>query len=245
MRIQPMPDTCTARHFYEFLQEFSVYRGGYTQREHAIRLAAQRDNLIVQLNLAKQARIVNVFAFLIGTQTSSRAQLEELGFTCVSDLNNYKYPETSRRLFLMVRDMNDWVEPAAPVVTNTFAQAAPVTVPPARPLDWTGRPVVYTHFGLEYSHMAFGIRHRTRSRLMAVPDAWGQFITANGTTVENPFPRGQWVDIPNCITTCPPVLRDVDVEVRFHGDGGVTRVRLGQDWTWGSIQNQIYSVRRV
>ena len=131
MRIQSMPDTCTARHFYEFLLEFPEYNGQYNRREYDERLASQRSNLITQLNLARQSRIVNVFAFLIGTQASSRAQLEELGFTCVSDLNNYKYPDTSRRLFLMVRDMNDWVEPAAPVVTNTFVQAAPVVAQPA------------------------------------------------------------------------------------------------------------------
>lgn len=245
MRIQSMPDTCTARHFYEFLLEFPEYRGQYTRREYDERLASQRSNLITQLNLARQSRIVNVFAFLIGTQTSSRAQLEELGFTCVSDLNNYKYPESSRRLFLMVRDMNDWAEPAAPVVTNTFAQAAPVPVPPAQPWPGPRRPVVDTHFGLEYSRMGHGIRRQTRSRLMAVPRPGGQFITARGTTVDNPFPRGQWVDIPNCITTCPPVLRDVDVEVRFHRDGELRRARLGQDWNWSSIRNQIYSVRRV
>lgn len=244
MRVQSMPDTCTARHFYEFLQEYPLYADQWTREVYDNQLVAQRDKLITQLNLAKQSRIVNVFAFLIGPQTSSRAQLEELGFTCVSDLNNYKYPETSRRLFLMVRDMNDWVETAAPVVTNTFAQAAPVPVPQAQPA--TGRrPVVYTHFGLEYSTWAVGIRHRTQSRLMAVPDAWGQFITANGTIVEAPYPRGQWVDIPNCITTCPPALLTAAVEVRFHGDGNVRPARLGRDWTWSSIRSQIYSVRRV
>ena len=245
MRVQSMPDTCTARHFYEFLQEYPLYAAQWTREVYDNQLVAQRDKLITQLNLAKLSRIVNVFAFLIGPQTSSRAQLEELGFTCVSDLNNYKYPETSRRLFLMVRDMNDWVQPAAPVVTNTFAQAAPVPVPPAPPRTTAGRPVVVVHFGLEYSHMWFGFRHQTRSRLMAVPRPWGHFITARGTTVDNPFPPGQWVDIPNCIATCPPALIDVNVEVRFHGDGQLTPARLGQDWNWSSIRSQIYSVRRV
>lgn len=249
MRVQSMPDTCTARHFYEFLQDFSTYRGTYSEREYNERLAAQRNNLITQLNLARQTRIVNVFAFLIGPQTSSKAQLEELGFTCVSDLNNYKYPETSRRLFLMVRDMNDWVEPAAPVVTNTFT-AAPVPVPPPQvntvpgPVP-TRRRVVATHFGLEYSSMRFGIRHQTRSRLMAVLRPWGQFVSTNGTPVADPFPRGTWVDIPNCITTCPPTLIGALVEVRFHGDNGVTMPRNGNLWTWESLRNQIYSVRRV
>lgn len=239
MRVQSMPDTCTARHFYEFLQDFPSYRGHYSQREYGVRLAGQRANLITQLNLARQARIVNVFAFLIGPQTSSKAQLEELGFTCVSDLNNYKYPDTSRRLFMMVRDMNDWVEPAAPVVTNTFAQAAPV------PVAVLHRAVVDTHFGLEYSHLGFGIRHRTRSRLMAVSRPWGQFVTESGTLVADPFPLGQWVDIPNCITTCPPALNGVMVEVRFHGDVDLRDARMGQNCIWDSIRNQIYSVRRV
>lgn len=245
MRIQSMPDTCTARHFYEFLLEFPEYNGRYNQREYDERLARQRSDLITQLNNAKLARIVNVFAFLIGTQTTSRAQLEELGFTCVSDLNNYKYPESSRRLFLMVRDMNDWAEPAAPVVTNTFVQAATVPTPPAAPNPLTARPVVDTHFGLEYSNMVFGIRRQTRARLMAVPHPLGRFITPNGTLVDDPFPRGTWVDIPNCITTCPPTLRDVMVEVRYRGDGGPSPARIGRHWVWESIRDQIYSVRRV
>lgn len=250
MRVQSMPDTCTARHFYEFLQDWPVYSSQWTRDGYDRNLAAQRRDLVDRLNAARLQRIVNVFAFLIGPQTTSKAQLEELGFTCVSDLNNYKYPDTSRRLFLMVRDMNDWVEPAAPVVTNTFV-APPVPVPPPQvnrapgPVP-TRRRVVDTHFGLEYSHLQFGIRHRTRSRLMAVHRPWGQFVSTNGTVVVDPFPRGTWVDIPNCITTCPPSLQNAMVEARWHEDGGAThRARIGQDWEWEAARTQIYSVRRV
>lgn len=220
--------TCTARMLHEFFHDGSTPDYFRTQK----------DRIIGLLNTAKAHRIVNVFAFLIeGSQKQSAAQLEELGFTRVADYHDYKYPDTSKRLWLYSLDMNNYqpasqapkpsANPFAPRVDNRTAPVA-VAVPTVVHV------VAHQFFGLTYNiaKHSSAIRRQFLHRLMLnSPEVW---------------PRGRWVDIPLEVDRCPPFLRGRAVEVQLLGgrnfvgadaailtwslppgvDGHIVRVRL-------------------
>ena len=119
MRVQGMPDTCTGRHFFAFLHNGA----GKAYFDN------QAKQIKAQLDEAKRGRIVCVFAFLIGPQTESAKQLEEFGFKCTVDFHNYKYPDTSKRLFMFTRDMNDWEVGKSGVQDKVNPFAAPQPAP--------------------------------------------------------------------------------------------------------------------
>lgn len=216
MRVSPMPDTCTARHFYDMLRDYA--------RDDAF--ARQEQQIIGQLNLAKNHRIVNVFAFLIeGCQTKSARQLESLGFTRVADYHNYKYPDTSRRLWMYSMDMNNWTHRAL----TPQQEANPFAAQAARPAG-AGR--------FRY-HNAWYQTPRQQGRIRR-------------TTVEafmnGKFPVGVWVDVPFGVTECPVFLRHrqciVQTTTIVNDDQ-----RTGGQWDWRgagrSERGCLIAVKRV
>lgn len=192
MRVYGMPDTCTARHFYDFPRDNYHSEADF----NSLRIAVQE-----QLNQAKDSRIVNVFAFLIaGSQEKSAKILEEFGFKLVCDYNNYKYPTTSRRLWMYSKDMNDWeikpvenkpAAPANPFATNA-TQAAPRTplTPPRRVASYRYRGSTYRVLRGDVAKLISPVA------LFATRNQDGVWKTRSGGTVEEPFPLNQWVALP-------------------------------------------------
>lgn len=222
MLVKGMPDTCTARHFFDFRHDGVSELG----------LASQKRQLIDQLNQAKLARIVNVFAFLTARQTTSAAQLEELGFTKVADYHNYKYPATSSRLFLYSMDMNNWTirDVAAPQPANPFA----VQPQPANPVPPRGAgPYRYGSAFYVLPRQTGRVRRRSVEAFM------------NGE-----FPVGVWVDVPAGVNQCPDSLRGEFLEVKLASGVVNQNRRLGALWEWGFAgtdlgRGSIIAVKRV
>lgn len=243
MRIQGLPDTCTARHFYDFPSDKKFYPAWSSARYEENVVLPLRKQIVEQLNNAKLQRIVNVFAFLIPSRQSDIAKiLEEYGFTKVADYNNYKYPDTSGRLWLYSRDMNDWdaKTPVPGVHTkdeNPFAvRVTPPTIPGAllAPRLTTG---VLRIRGEDY-HAINVRKYISLSAALAQRTTTGKFRTQRGGYVEEPFPRGVWVALPASLTRIPPTLREQDVQVLL-SNGNVL------DWSWSRFVGQVVAVRRM
>lgn len=222
MLVTEMPDTCTARHFYDFR------RNGATPEW----FASQKRQLIEQLNQAKLTRIVNVFAFLTAQQITSAAQLEELGFTKVADYHNYKYPDTSSRLFMYSMDMNNWTirDIAAPQPANPFA-AQPQAVNPVPPRG--AGPYRYGSAFYVTPRQPGRVRRRSVEAFM------------NGE-----FPVGVWVDVPAGVHLCPDSLRGARTVVQLSSGHTDQISQRGSWWTWAGAgttinDSRIIAVKRV
>lgn len=249
MRVHSMPDTCTARHFYDFPQGWNVYKD-YNERSGRPQYTEEwyekeyiqplRKQLIDQLNLAKGARIVSVFAFLTGKQEDVGDLLvKEFGFVRSFDAHNCKYPDTSRRLYLYTRDMNDWeIKTQDKITTNPFA-VTPTTVDPTQPtLCADRRSVGNTTVRVN------GATVRTLSRLLSTMEG-NQFVSANKgvRTHIHPFPENVWVAIPRELTVIPPLLYRQRVQV-MDRDGNI------RNWTWNNWMDRegrqdIVAVKRI
>ena len=83
---------------------------------------------------ALHCRKAMVHAYTVASQNEANQALEESGFVKVMDVEDYKYPTESRRLYLWAYDLNimrnaaNNVPPAITAPVNPFAQPAP-TVP--------------------------------------------------------------------------------------------------------------------
>lgn len=256
MRVQSMPDTCTGRHFYAFQHDLTK-DSGYSEEQIKEFHNQQKKEIQYQLDAAKQARIVCVFAFLIGPQTQSKAQLEEFGFTEVVNYHNYKYPDTSKRLIMMARDMNDWEVKKVEAVVNPFAAtptpAAPVAAP--QPIPAPVRGPMHRIQSVEYSQEWLTTRGhdattRERPELGGVIRRYSRRYTEAGNL--EGFPIGRWVEIPAHVTEVPPSLVGHNVEVLLvsggfgRGPGVEIASRPAQSWFWGQhAAGRITHVRRI
>ena len=268
MRVHSMPDTCTGRHFCGFPNGWSYYEeivkqnpryeATYTPKwyeEHT--LIPLRKELREQLNRAKNERIVCVFAFLIGPQEGiGDVLVKEFGFVRTFAAHNFKYPGSSKRLFMYTRDMNDWVHQEERVKVNPFAgsvamQAAPAPVVAVQrdhvapvqadtPTICDERnTVVHTTVRVQSGTALV----RSMGRLLATQEG-EQFHSTTGTRSRvHPFPANEWVAIPNELETIPPTLYRQNVDVLL-SDG---RVR---HWHWlnwadrGATQD-VVAVKRI
>lgn len=207
-----MPDTCTARHFYDFTDDA---HWDSSDGEHLQKKIAD------QLDVSKNQLIVCVFAFLTAQQSRAGAMLKELGFVKTVDYHNYKYPTTSGRLCMYTRDMNDYKrgmyakQQAAPVV-NPLARMPRPSVPLA---GIVVVPDIVDSFTTNSG--TFRTRGtctlRGTSFLRAVSNGPRRWITQRGTfVVTRPFPLGQWQAIPeNFGPTIPPSLVGSNITLLF------------------------------
>lgn len=266
MKITGMPDTCTARHFYSMPRDLLYYQTysdrTYTQerwdKEHG---APFLEQLVSQLNIAKRAQIVNVFAFLIeGSQKTAAKILEEHGFTRVADYNNYKYKDSSKRLWMYSMDMNNWTErkPTKVAPENPFSVQVPARQVPAAevivvdpvprvagvvPTDIT-LPII-THARIRgENYRAVGranvpVKIRSLTACKARDTGEGKYITPDGGYVREPFPRGEWVALPMSLTEIPPTLRSQAITV-LHPNGYTS------EWNWNTWtgNGNVIAVRR-
>ena len=271
MRVQSMPDTCTGRHFYAFPQGWEYYAEYVKHHPSAAdtytpewfdktQLEPLRKELREQLNRAKNERIVSVFAFLIGTQESIGDFLvKEFGFVRTFDAHNFKYPNTSKRLFMYTRDMNDWVLQAERVKANPFAgsvamQAAPAPVVAVQrdhvapvqvavgdtPIICDERgTVVHTTVRVQVGTALV----RSMGRLLATQEG-EQYRSLQGTRSRlHPFPANVWVAIPNELETIPPTLRGQRVDVLL-SNGGVSQWHW-YDWSDRRTTQDVVAVKRI
>ena len=111
-----VPNCCTA----SFLHSFGNQSKATLKQE--IKTACQT---------ALRSRKALVHAYTVATQDAANQALEESGFVKVMDVEDYKYPDISRRLYLWAYDLNimrQAVIEAPPAITapvNPFAQPAP------------------------------------------------------------------------------------------------------------------------
>lgn len=214
----------------------------------------QKASILSLLDGAKKSRIVCVFAMLIATQSKSAAQLEELGFVRVFDAHNYKYPDTSKRLWMYTRDMNDWVVGVSyrdtPAVVDVNAN--PFHIPDAAPA--AGRPVVVPVGVAEVAGQAarpngippIGPRIRTGVTIagqLSYPVALERGVLRRQyqATFRRNLPElGRWVDIPRENTTRPGWVRYYSwVQLQ---DGRVISANVVGNW---DHQNPAVRVIRV
>ena len=272
MNVQGMPDTCTGRHFYSFPHDLAYYVRHYGEgrreayaKQCETQLNTLKKDLQHQLDEAKRHRIVCVFAFLIeGSQKDAAAVLESFGFEKTVDYNNYKYPDTSRRLLMYTRDMNSWEIGQYPVEkVNPFAKPAaeptPVAatpVPPAAPaIPEAPVPTVLeggrrTSLGTTVFTAVRTAVIRSTKRLMSVPASEdirvGPTRDERGTLRDNPFTVNQWVAINEDVNDIPPSLRGQRVQVLFLN--GRTANWTWQTWTGRGTplpDQQVVAVKRL
>lgn len=263
MRVHSMPDTCTGRHFYNFPTGWEHYAEYVKNNPSAAdtytpewfyktQLEPLRKELREQLNRAKNERIVSVFAFLIGPQESIGDFLvKEFGFVRTFDAHNFKYPDTSKRLFMYTRDMNDWVHQGERVKANPFAQPAqptpaPVAAAPVQvavddtPTICDARNTVVHTTVRVHSGTALV---RSVGRLLATQEG-EHFIATSGTRSRvHPFPANEWVAIPNELETTPPTLHRQRVDVLM--SNGQVRNWHWQNWTGRWTNQDIVAVKRI
>lgn len=106
--------------------------------------------------LALRCRKALVHAYTVATQREANQALEESGFVKVMDVEDYKYPDISRRLYLWAYDLNIMrhaVVNAPPAITapvNPFAQPAPWAMVPVRLRQQNGKfmPAIGVEFTL-------------------------------------------------------------------------------------------------
>lgn len=228
MRYSDVPATCTARHFHGFLGDMAPNHQ-FDQQSKTIKNA---------LDMAKNHRIVNVFAFLIeGSQKKSAEQLESFGFKRVADYHDYKYPTTSKRLWLYSRDMNDWtigeqktanVNPFAPAT----AQQAVFPEPQAARQPWVNPPPVRIA--------------PTRAGTLAYPIRLERGVLRRQTreTWRNPLPLNRWVDVPEGFLACPDHLRMAEIAIQRR-DGVTIPPQRGDRWGWDMPPNTPLRIIRV
>lgn len=236
--VAPVPSVCTAFQIHSFGFDGGVYQ--ITARDGRLKMVATyseeyktaiRNKLVELLNLSKAHRKVCVFVFLTMEQSCNFALLEEFGFTSAFNAHNYKYPDTSRRLIMFTRDMNDWVHRQPPVTQaeeNPFGTAAQHNNPAIR----LSR---LRYFDAEY----YTMREQGVIRRQSV----SHFLSGE-------FPINQWVDVPVMRTNqIPTILRGRRVEVQFADVNREPGIRLGEEWVYtdfkGWLQAQIVRVRRL
>lgn len=176
--VQSIDTTCTGRIINGFW-----YDAGNLEQQH---WDLQKREIISRLNQAKRDLIVNVIAFVVGgKQQTSAKQLEEIGFKCVADYHNYKYPEDSKNLMLYSMDMNDWEIKEIPVKKeNPFSvssSSGSITYSHPTLLGWRGRNIVL--------------------------EQWCRIV---GDYIGQPT----WIDVPDQLMESPPVAHNVDVKLR-------------------------------
>lgn len=236
--VAPVPSVCTA---YQ-IHSFGFDGGGYQvpTRDGRAKLVATdseeyktaiRNKLVELLNTSKAHRKVCVFVFLTMEQRCNFALLEEFGFTSAFNAHNYKYPNSSRRLIMFTRDMNDWVHRQPPATQAEENPFGPVTQH-NNPVIRLGRR---RYFDAEY----YTMREQGVIRRQSV----AHFLSGE-------FPIDQWVDVPvMTMHQIPTILRGRRVEVQFADVNREPGVRLGEEWVYtdfeGRLQAQIVRVRRL
>lgn len=265
MQVSSMPGTCTGRHFCGFPNGWSYYEelvkqnpryeATYTPKWYEENtLAPLRKELREQLNRAKNERIVCVFAFLIGPQEGIGDLLvKEFGFVRTFDAHNFKYPDSSKRLFMYTRDMNDWVHQEERVKVNPFAQPAqptPQPAPVAAPVQavmWADTPticderntVVHTTVRVQAGTALV----RSVGRLLSTQEG-GYFVATSGVRNRvHPFPANEWVAIPNELETIPPTLFRQRVDVLL--SNGRVFPWHWYDWTQRRNGQDVVAVKRI
>lgn len=136
MAIHQIPSCCTA----SLVHELPV---------HESNVAIRIDESIASGLRLRQAIVQ---AYTTAAQANANRVLEQKGFVKVADVVDYKYPSTSKRLFLWVLDLNTKINvpvPVAPVV-NPFQAPAAAPMPELtrrvrawQPRDQRGRFVGY------------------------------------------------------------------------------------------------------
>ena len=271
MRVSSMPDTCTGRHFYSFPTGWEHYEevvkdnpsvaASYTPEWfEKTQLEPLRSELRDQLNRAKNERIVSVFAFLTGPQESIGDLLvKEFGFVRTFDAHNYKYPDSSKRLFMYTRDMNDWVHQEERVKVNPFTgsvtmQAAPAPIVTVQ--QYNVAPVQVAEANIptlcDARNTALRLTVRVRAgtallrslgRLVATQEG-ENFISSGGTRSRvHPFPANEWVAIPNELERIPPTLLRQNVDVLL--SNGEIRQWNWQTWIDRRATQDVVAVKRI
>ena len=111
-----VPSCCTASFLHSFV-------GGS--------VATLKQDIKDACEFALRCRKALVHAYTVATQNAANQALEESGFVKVMDVEDYKYPGTSRRLYLWAYDLNIMrhavinAPPAIIAPVNPFAQPAP------------------------------------------------------------------------------------------------------------------------
>lgn len=119
-----VPACCTASFFHTF--------------ENQSKEALKRE-IKNACELALRHRKALVHAYTVATQHVANRALEESGFVKVMDVEDYKYPDASRRLYLWAYDLNIMrhaaisAPPAITAPVNPFAQPAPLQPAPTVP----------------------------------------------------------------------------------------------------------------
>ena len=119
-----VPSCCTASFIHRFGHESK---------------AALKQEIKDACDYALRCRKALVHAYTIATQNVANQALEESGFVKVMDVEDYKYPTQSRRLYLWAYDLNimrraaNNAPPAITAPVNPFAQPAPLQPAPTAP----------------------------------------------------------------------------------------------------------------
>lgn len=266
MRTMGMPDTCTARHFYEMPRDLAYYQQNYDrsftqERWDKAYGAPFIEELVEQLNIAKRGKIVNVFAFLIeGSQKTAAKILEDHGFTKVADYYNYKYADSSKRLWMYSMDMNNWTErkPTKVAPENPFNVQVPARQVPAAeaiavdPVPRVAGVVrtaitlpIITHARIRgEDYRAVGrvnvpVKICSLTACLARRTGDGKYITPDGGYVREPFPHGEWVALPMSLRNIPPTLRGQPITALL--TSGEAR-----EWHWNTWtgDGHVVAVRR-
>lgn len=235
--VQGVPTVCTAYQICSF-----AYNGG-------VNVAELRDELISHLNMSRSHLKVCVFALLTMQQSDNFPVLEELGFVKTFDANNYKYPDTSKRLVMFTKDMNGW-KPPAKKAPEKSANPFHVTASGARPGDTvTPEPIpVATPRGdapvvvLQDAVTSQGAIYHTR-RVSGVL----RRISLQGW-LYGEFPVGQWVDVPRQPGRgglCPFQLRGQRVILQLRNGNYVRGTADSFIWTTRNVPDDIVRVKRL
>lgn len=230
--VQNVPTVCTAYQICSF-----DYNGG-------VNAAKLREEIIRHLNLSRSHLKVCVFALLTMQQSDNFPVLEELGFVKTFDANNYKYPDTSKRLVMFTKDMNGWEPPAKKVPEKTanpfLVLPATAPTPVANPRD--DAPVLV----LQDTVTSQGAIYHTR-RVQGVL----RRLSLHGW-VSGEFPVGQWVDVPKQPGlwtrgegVCPEQLRGQRVSIQLRNGEYVRRRAEEFIWTTRNVGDDIVRVKRL
>lgn len=222
---------CTAYQIHSF-----AYNGG-------VNVAELREQIIQHLNLSLAHLKVCVFALLTMQQSDNFPVLEELGFVKTFDANNYKYPDTSKRLVMFTKDMNGWEPPAKKVPeksVNPFHVRVPATAPAPLVNLQEDAPMLF----LQDTVTSQGAIYHTR-RVQGVL----RRLSVQGW-LEGEFPVGQWVDVPkqrgfSATGRCPEQLRGQHVVIQLRNGDHVLGTADNFIWATRNAPDDIVRVKRL
>ena len=187
------------------------------------------------LDYCSRALVVNVLAFGIATQTKSIEILKEVfGFKEVHNSHNYKYPEDSKRLVCLIKDMNDYKSAdLTNKVTNPFAASNEAP----RPSIWDSRtrdPEALRAVGLGDEVVIRRLRSRYNTDLIN-----GELVLNGEVVRSDPFPINRWVEIPNDATQVPLLDTMNRVSMLYSAGRGAPQLAI---WSGALTQRRLRNV---